>query len=120
MLALLLNPNLLPLAASADPTSIAVNYGFAGLVVALFVLGRVHSNSEVDGLTKRLAEAHQEAREAREANAALVAQITSGTLPQLAHLADVVERLPQTAETDLAKRLDELSRSIETIERRTR
>lgn len=122
MLALMLNPNA-PLfaameAATFDPTSWLVNYGIAGVVIALVIMGRFRTKQEVDGLKEQLVAAQKAVLDERAANSALVTQITQHTLPTLERLGSLVNEMPKTSESDLLSRLDVLTRKIEDVQRK--
>lgn len=108
--------------ASTDPVSWLVNYGVAGVVIALLVLGRLRTKAEVDGLKEQLAKSQAETLAERTANAALVAQITTHTLPQMGHLAEVLDRLPAPAaqtEAQLSAQVRDLTAMIARLDKRT-
>ena len=86
-------------ATSADPVAWLVNYGVAGVVIALLVTGFLRTKAEVQGLQKQVAEIRDDLIAERAANAALVAQITQHTLPQMTHVADVLDRTQQAQST---------------------
>lgn len=101
---------------SFDPVTWLVNYGVAGVVLALLVTGRLRSKQEVDGLTRQVAEAEERARQAAIALQAMMQQVTTHTLPQLSQITRVVESLPERKESDLMNRLEDLARRIEAAE----
>lgn len=80
-----------------DPISWLVNYGVAGIVVALLVTGRLRTKAEVDGLREELGKAQGAVQERDLAMTALVQQVTQHTLPQMGQIADVLDRIERTA-----------------------
>lgn len=125
MVALLLNPHavllLLPLAAEVDPISWLVNYGVAGIVLALLVTGQLRTKSEVLGVQKIADDRAREVAAKDAAIAALMTQITGHTVPQLGHLTQVLEALPaqNTSDTAVLEALAELKSKIEQIEQKS-
>lgn len=81
---------LVPLTAEGgDPIAILLNYGAIGIMLAMFVLGRLHSDRELNDLKE------QNAR-LTEALTALQSSLTTSTLPALTRSTQVLEALPQT------------------------
>lgn len=105
-----------------DPTAWLINYGVAGVVIALVVAGRLRTKSEVDGLKDALAEYRADLLAERSASAALVSQLTNHTLPQMAQLADVLDRVPtvvsRPTETSLEHVLAQIAGSLARLEER--
>src|SRR4051812_33851526 len=85
-----------------DPVEWLVNYGVAGVVIALMVLGRLRTKAEVDGLKEQNEQLRADLLAERGANAALVAQVTGHTLPQMAQLSEVLDRVPSAQAQVLA------------------
>jgi uncharacterized protein YlaN (UPF0358 family) len=110
--------------APTDPIAWLVNYGVAGVVIALLVLGRLRTKSEVDGLKEANEQLRTDLLAERAANAALVTQMTNHTLPQMAHLAEVLDRVPQAVtkepETSLEHVLAQIAGSLARLEERPR
>jgi len=116
-------PALLPLeAGSTDPVSWLVNYGVAGVVIALLAIGRFRTKQEVDGLNSQLADARSEIKAKDAALLAMMQQVTGHTLPQLGHLADVLERLSHPNETAsntaLKAQIDKLAATLAGLDER--
>lgn len=98
-----------PAVSNADPTYVLVNYGALGVMLALFVIGRIHSDSEVRDLKAqnvRLVEALTNVQ----------AVLAGRTLPAMERQAQVLEALPESETTVVAElraavaRLESLSR----------
>lgn len=123
MLALLLNPHAVMLAVlqtTPDPVSWLVNYGVAGIVIALLAIGRLRTKQEVEGLTKMLADSIERERQKDIALAALMQQITQHTVPQLADVGRLIEALPERTHNngDLSKSIADLTRRLDEVTRR--
>lgn len=107
-----------------DPATWLLNYGVAGVVITLLVLGRLRTKSEVDGLKEQIVQLHTDLNAERAANAALMNQMTNHTLPQMAALADVLDRVPSVVakqpETDLEHVLAQIAASLARLEAPTR
>lgn len=106
--------------APADPVAWMVNYGVAGIVIALVVLGRLRTKSEVDGLKELIEQQGADLRAERAANTALVQQLTNHTLPQMTQMAEVLDRVPvvvqKPAETGLEHTMAQIAASLARLE----
>lgn len=89
-----------------DPLTILLNYGAVGLLLGLFVLGKVHSDSEVRELRAQNAKL-------ADALAGLQTALTGQTIPALTRSAQVFEAMPES-EVALMK---ELQRTVDRLER---
>jgi hypothetical protein len=107
---------LLTLTASADPTTLLVNYGLAGVVLALLALGVFRTRAEVDSLKDALRQEREDSREQARAMQALVSQITMHTLPQLTQTAQVVEQVANRTDPGLATSLQEITAKLAALE----
>jgi hypothetical protein len=97
---------LVPLAASdADPIAVLVNYGAIGLMLAMFVLGRLHSDRELNDLKEQNAKL-------LEALTRLQGSLTTSTLPALTRSTQVLEAIP-SSENAL---MSELQRTVARLE----
>lgn len=81
--------------ASADPVAILVNYGAIGLMLAMFVLGKLHSDRELNDLKEQNAKL-------LEALTHLQGSLTGSTLPALTRSAQVLEAIPSNEATLVA------------------
>lgn len=110
-----------------DPLQWLINYGIAGIVIALLVLGRLRTKSEVDFITKAREEALAREREKDLALQAILAQLTNHTMPQLTQTAQIVERVAQHAgdtpamgvnvrDADLARKVDLILSRLDALE----
>lgn len=119
----LFSPHLPGIAAMAatgsDPVSFLINYGVAGIVILLLVTGQLRTKAEVTGLEKQLDQSRSDVKERDAAIASIMAQITQHTLPQMANLAEVLDRLPKQPDSGLAARLDQLTATLDAVDRRT-
>lgn len=71
----------------ADPVAILINYGAIGLMLGMFVLGRLHSDRELNDLKEQNAKL-------TDALTHLQGSLTTTTLPALTRSAQVLEALP--------------------------
>lgn len=124
---------LLPLLAlladgSFDPVTFLVNYGVAGIFLALLATGQFRTKAEVISLqkvveerAKALAEMRGELAAKEQALQALMLQITQQTLPSLTQTAKLVERIPvhkpMESELVLMRRLEALADRLEAAEK---
>jgi hypothetical protein len=109
-LAAVLAVPLLPLAADADPLLTIVNYGALGMMLVLFVIGRVHSDAEVKDLKRqndKLTDALMQVQ----------ASLTRQTLPALTRSAQVLEAIPES-EASLVAELQQALTRLEGLERK--
>jgi len=84
---------LVPLAETAgDPIAILVNYGAIGIMLAMFVLGRLHSDRELTDVKDQNAKLV-------EALTSLQLSLTTSTLPALTRSTQVLEALPMSENT---------------------
>lgn len=102
---------LAPLAASSDPVAVLVNYGAIGIMLAMFVLGRLHSDRELNDL--------------KEINAKLLetlthlqTSLTNSTLPALTRSTQVLEALPAN-DSALSMELQKTVARLEAIAERS-
>lgn len=99
---------------SSDPITFLVNYGVAGIVVVLLVLGKLRTKAEVDGLIKANDQLREDLKLRDKAIYDLTLTITNHTLPSLTAVADKTtetEVLSQvlTRMGDLTARLEDLT-----------
>lgn len=94
---------LLVLAATTDPVAVLVNYGAIGLMLAMFVLGRLHSDREFNDLREQNAKLV-------EALTTLQGSLTASTLPALTQSTRVLEAIPSSENALLAEVRSALAR----------
>jgi len=92
---------------SADPVAWLINYGVAGIVIALLVTGQLRTKSEVKGLESQIAAKDKVID-------AFQAQLTGHTLPALTQSARVLEAIP-TSESALLVELQRVRAEAEAL-----
>jgi len=93
--------------AGTDPVAVLVNYGAIGVMLALFVFGKLHSDREVTDLKKALAERDDLIR-------AFSTQVLGNTLPALTQSTRVLEAIP-ASETALLNELHRVRSQAEAL-----
>lgn len=95
-----------------EPVAILINYGAIGVMLAMFVLGRLHSDREVSDL--------------KEQNKLLIdtltrlqGSITGNTLPALTRSAQVLEAIPSNDQALIDELHATISRLEALVERKT-
>lgn len=101
----MMTPLLYPLASTADPLAVLVNYGAIGIMLAMFVLGRLHSDRELNDLKEQNAKLTA-------ALTQLQSSLTQQTLPALTRSTQVLEALPAN---DIAL-ISELQKTVARLE----
>lgn len=96
--------SLVPLV-SSDPVAVLINYGAIGIMLAMFVLGRLHSDRELNDLKEQNAKL-------LESLTRLQSSLTTNTLPALTRSTQVLEALPTS---DIAL-VAELQRTVSRLE----
>lgn len=104
---MLLLPFFLAWSVDAEPVTILVNYGAIGFMLAMFVLGRLHSDRELNDLKEQNAKLI-------EALSRLQVAMSSSAVPALARSAQVLEAIPNN-ETVLVSELQKTVARLEAL-----
>ena len=86
---------LVPMAATADPLAVLVNYGALGIFLICILTGLVRTRSEVENRDKQLEQLQKTIENQQRMIDAFTMNLTGQTIPALARSTQVLEQLPR-------------------------
>ena len=105
---------LIPMA-TTDPLALLINYGLAGIIILLLVVGQLRTRAEVEAIkdasAREVSNLTQINAEQNRLIIALQHSLTGGALPAMARSTQILEALPQ-AENTLLHEVENVRREM--------